>query len=127
MSTVFITGGHAGIGLEAATHLASRSRCDLVLAGRSVERMEPAAQHLPVSFGVKVTTLKLDTSSLESVREAAAEFQTLLDSGKVDPLGALICNAGGRTQRANKLQPRWLRNDLRDQLPWAFPADRVAY
>ncbi|MBB5346224.1 SDR family NAD(P)-dependent oxidoreductase [Tunturibacter empetritectus] len=96
MPTVLITGGHAGIGFECAKQLASRSRCDLVLAGRSVERMEPAAQQLRTSYGVKVTTLKLDTSSLVSVREAAAEFRTLLDSGNVAPLDTLLCNAGGR-------------------------------
>ncbi len=96
MSTVLITGGHAGIGFECAKQLASRSRCDLILAGRSIERMEPAAQDLRTSYGVRVTTLKLDTSSLMSVRKAAAEFRTLLDSGKVAPLGALLCNAGGR-------------------------------
>jgi NAD(P)-dependent dehydrogenase (short-subunit alcohol dehydrogenase family) len=96
MSTVFITGGHAGIGLECAKQLASRSRSDLVLAGRSLERMELAAQHLRTTCGVKVITLRLDTSSLASVREAASEFRTLLDNGKVASLDALLCNAGGR-------------------------------
>ncbi len=96
MPTVLITGGHAGIGFECAKQLASRSRCNLILAGRSVERMEPAAQQLRTSYGVTVTTLKLDTSSLASVREAAAQFRALLDSGKVDSLEVLLCNAGGR-------------------------------
>ena len=96
MPTVLSTGGHAGIGFECAKQLASRSRCDLILAGRSIERMELAAQDLLTSYGARVRTLKLDTSSLVSVREAAAEFRTLLDSGKVAPLGALLCNAGGR-------------------------------
>ena len=96
MPTVLITGGHAGIGFECAKQMASRSHCNLVLAGRSVDRMEPAAQQLRTSYGVKVTTLKLDTSSLTSVREAAAQFRALLDSGKVDSLNALLCNAGGR-------------------------------
>ncbi len=64
MATVLITGAHAGIGFECAKQLASRSRCNLILAGRSIERMEPAAQQLRTSYGVKVTTLKLDTSSL---------------------------------------------------------------
>jgi NAD(P)-dependent dehydrogenase (short-subunit alcohol dehydrogenase family) len=96
MSTVLITGGHAGIGFECAKQLASRSRCNLVLAGRSVERMEVAAQQIRKSYGVVVTTLKLDTSSLASVREAAAEFRTLLESGKVASFDALLCNAGGR-------------------------------
>jgi NAD(P)-dependent dehydrogenase (short-subunit alcohol dehydrogenase family) len=96
MPTVLITGGHAGIGFECAKQLASRSRCNLVLAGRSVDRMEPAAQQLRTSYGVGVTTLELDTSSLASVREAATQFRALLDSGKVDSLEALLCNAGGR-------------------------------
>ena len=96
MPTVLITGGHAGIGFECAKQLASRSRCNLVLAGRSVDRMEPAAQQLRTSYGVGVTTLKLDTSSLASVREAATQFRALLDTGKVDSLEALLCNAGGR-------------------------------
>ena len=96
MPTILITGVHAGIGFACAKQLASRSRCDLVLAGRNIERMEPAAQQLRTSYGVKVTTLKLDTSSLASVREATAEARSLLDSGKVASFAALLCNAGGR-------------------------------
>ena len=96
MSTVLITGGHAGIGLEGAKQLASRSHCDLVLAGRSMERMETAAEQLRANYGVKVTMLELDTSSLASVRQAVEKLRTLLDQGKVDPLQALLCNAGGR-------------------------------
>ncbi len=96
MPTVLITGGHAGIGLECAKQLASGPRYNLVLAGRGIERMEPIAQQLRTSYGVKVATLKLDTSSLMSVREAAAAFGALLDSGEVDSFQALLCNAGGR-------------------------------
>ena len=96
MPTVLITGGHAGIGFECAKHLASRSHCDLVLAGRSPERMEVAAQHLRSSYGINVTLLKLDTASLASVRAAAAEFRALLDRGAVTSFNALLCNAGGR-------------------------------
>ena len=96
MPTVLITGGHAGIGLACAKQLASVSRYNLVLAGRSPERMEPVAQQLRTSYGVQVTTLKLDTSSLVSVRKAAAEFGALLESGKVDAFQALLLNAGGR-------------------------------
>ena len=96
MPTALITGGHAGIGFECAKQLASRSRYNLVLAGRSLERMEPAAQQLRTSYGVRVTTLKLDTSSLASVREAAVEFRAMLGNGKIVSLQALLCNAGGR-------------------------------
>lgn len=96
MPTALITGGHAGIGFECAKQLASRSRYNLVLAGRSMERMEAAAQQLRTSYGVKVSLLKLDTSSLISVREAATEFRAMLESGKVDSFQSLLCNAGGR-------------------------------
>ena len=96
MPTALISGGHAGIGFESAKQLASRFRYDLVLAGRDLERMEPAAQQLRKSHGIRVTTLKLDTSSLISVRETAAEVRTLLSNGELDSLQALLCNAGGR-------------------------------
>ncbi len=96
MPTALITGGHAGIGFECAKQLASRSQYNLVLAGRSMERMEAAAQQIRTSYGVKVSLLKLDTSSLASVREAATEFRAMLDNGKVDAFQSLLCNAGGR-------------------------------
>jgi len=94
--TALITGGHAGIGFECAKQLASRSRYNLVLAGRSMARMEAAAQQLRTAYGVRVSTLMLDTSSLSSVRDAATKFRAMLDSGEVDSFQALLCNAGGR-------------------------------
>ena len=96
MPTALITGGHAGIGYEAAKQLASRSGYNLVLAGRSMERMEVAAQQLRTAYGIKVSTLPLDTSSMNSVREAATKFLAMLDRGEVDSFQALLCNAGGR-------------------------------
>ena len=93
--TALITGGHAGIGFECATQLASRSRYNLVLAGRSMEQIEAAAQQLRTDYGIRVSTLKLDTSSLSSVRDAATKFRAMLDSGEVDSFQALLCNAGG--------------------------------
>ncbi len=96
MPTTLITGGHAGIGFECAKQLASQWRHHLVLAGRSPQRMEAAAQQLRSAHDVQVTTLPLDTSSLASVREAAARFRELLDRGEIDSFQALLCNAGGR-------------------------------
>lgn len=94
MSTAFITGGHAGIGLECARQLAG-SGYDLVLAGRDVEKVGVAAERLRTAYGTKVSTLKLDTSSLSSLRKAAAEFRAMLDSGEITSFQALLCNAGG--------------------------------
>src|SRR6516165_5108223 len=93
--TALITGGHAGIGFECAKQLASRSRYNLVLAGRSMEQIKAAAQELRTAYGIKVSTLKLDTSSLSSVREAATEFRAMLESGEVASFQSLLCNAGG--------------------------------
>ena len=96
MPTAFITGGHAGIGLECARQLASHWKYNLVLAGRDLNRMEPVAQQLRSMYGIRVDTLKLDTSSLESVRTAASQFRALLAGGGADSFKALLCNAGGR-------------------------------
>ncbi|WP_260741281.1 SDR family NAD(P)-dependent oxidoreductase [Tunturiibacter lichenicola] len=99
MPTALITGGHAGIGFECAKQLASRSRYNLVLAGRSMEQINAAAQQLRTDYGIRVSTLELDTSSLGSVRDAAAKFRAMLDSGEVDSFQALLCNAGGYFRR----------------------------
>jgi NAD(P)-dependent dehydrogenase (short-subunit alcohol dehydrogenase family) len=40
MRTVLVTGGHSGIGLVGAKTLAERYKCDLILAGRNLERTE---------------------------------------------------------------------------------------
>nr|WP_163500881.1 SDR family NAD(P)-dependent oxidoreductase [Halomonas socia] len=96
MSTVLITGGHSGIGLECVKRLALDSIEHIVLAGRSPDRMKEVANQLRQDHGTKVSILQLDTSSLVSVREAAAQFRSLLKSGDVEPLQAILCNAGGR-------------------------------
>jgi NAD(P)-dependent dehydrogenase (short-subunit alcohol dehydrogenase family) len=95
MTSILITGGHSGIGRAAARALAAKD-IDLVLAGRSMERMRAVADELRTEHGVTVVTLMLDTSSLASVRTAAAQFRTMLDSGEVPSLDAIVCNAGGR-------------------------------
>jgi NAD(P)-dependent dehydrogenase (short-subunit alcohol dehydrogenase family) len=96
MPTVLITGGHGGIGFECAKKLASLYRFNLVLAGRSQGRMAEAAEELKKISGVDVSLLQLDTSSLASVREGAAQCRRLLDTGAIDTLAAIICNAGSR-------------------------------
>ncbi|MFF5052819.1 SDR family NAD(P)-dependent oxidoreductase [Micromonospora sp. NPDC000663] len=95
MSTVLITGGHSGIGLAAAQALAGK-KIDLVLAGRSPDRMGQVAGELRAEYGVGVTSLALDLSSLASVRAAAVRLRDMLGSGEVASLDAIACNAGGR-------------------------------
>jgi NAD(P)-dependent dehydrogenase (short-subunit alcohol dehydrogenase family) len=93
MSTVFITGGHSGLGLEAAKNLAAMG-LNLVLAGRNVQSIEPAAAQLRSAHGVQVTAIKLDLSSLASVRSAVAACNAKIASGEIDALQAIVCNAG---------------------------------
>ncbi|RVJ14774.1 SDR family NAD(P)-dependent oxidoreductase [Sinorhizobium medicae] len=96
MPTAVITGGHSGIGYSCARHLAIQYKWNLVLAGRSPDKMNKAAEELRRETGVTVTTLALDTSSLASVRAAAAECIAMLGNGELASLDALLCNAGGR-------------------------------
>jgi len=96
VSTVLITGGHSGLGLVVSQQLAAGSRTNLVLAGRNPEQVENAAKDLRASYGVKVTTLQLDLSSLASVRAAAGSCKAMLKSGQIDFLQAIACNAGGQ-------------------------------
>jgi NAD(P)-dependent dehydrogenase (short-subunit alcohol dehydrogenase family) len=93
MGVALITGGHAGLGYEAATRLAERKQ-NLVLAGRDLRTVEKAAADLRTRFGIQVATVQLDLSSLASVRAAAAAVQRLIAEGRIEPLDALICNAG---------------------------------
>src|ERR1700730_13029727 len=93
MSTVLITGGHSGLGLEAATNLASMG-LNLVLAGRNVESIEPVAAQLRSAHGIQVIAIKLDVSSLASVRSAVAACNAKIASGEIDALQAIVCNAG---------------------------------
>jgi NAD(P)-dependent dehydrogenase (short-subunit alcohol dehydrogenase family) len=98
MATALITGGHGGIGYEAAKELAEQSRFNLVLAGRDLARVEPAAENLRNTYGVRVFTVQMDTSSMSSVRAAAAHCKALLKSGEITSLDAILCNAGARLE-----------------------------
>lgn len=96
MATILITGGHSGLGFECSKLLASTYRYNLILAGRSPERMQKVALELQRSYGVKVNVLEMDTSSLASVRSGVAQCLALLDNEEIDSLQGIICNAGVR-------------------------------
>lgn len=98
MPTVLITGGHEGIGLAAAKQLALGQHLNLLLAGRNLARVETAAQKIRSQYGVTVSTVQLDLSSLASVREAAASCRAMLDSGQIDSFQAILYNAGAQFQ-----------------------------
>ncbi|MDR5822348.1 SDR family NAD(P)-dependent oxidoreductase [Caballeronia sp. LZ043] len=95
MGTTLITGGHTGLGFETAAKLAAKKQ-NLILAGRNSSAVEAAAERLRERFGVQVTTVRLDVSSLGSVRSAAAEIKRFIAAGTFNDLHALICNAGAQ-------------------------------
>lgn len=104
MTTVFITGGHSGIGLECSRQLAARG-VHIILAGRSPEKMQSVADELRALADITVTTVELDTSSLASVRSAAATCAAMAERGEIEPLNAVLSNAGGRFDGAIKHSP----------------------
>ena len=93
MPTILITGGHGGIGCECAKQLA-RQQFDLLLAGRDLARLEEAAAAIKSCSDVKVATLRMDVSSLSSVREAATRCLRMIESGEIGTLQTILCNAG---------------------------------
>jgi NAD(P)-dependent dehydrogenase (short-subunit alcohol dehydrogenase family) len=104
VTTVFVTGGHAGIGLECARQLAARGN-NLVLAGRSPATMQTVADELRAAHQVAVNTVEVDLSSMASVRNAAATYASMVERGEAEPPDALLCNAGGRFDGPVKYSP----------------------
>ena len=82
-----VTGGSSGIGFETARGLASHF--DVVgIVGRNPERLAEAAENLR-SGDARIETFQADFSSLEEVRELAADINTRFSS-----LDVLVNNAG---------------------------------
>lgn len=78
--TILVTGATSGLGLESAKALAEAG-ADVVLAGRSPERLQSAQSRIPQQTRILV----VDLADLDSVRRAA---------DRVDHLDVLINNAG---------------------------------
>ena len=84
-----VTGGNSGLGKETARVLAQK-RVVVILAVRSIDRGAKAASDIRKEFpNSSVEVMKLDLSSLASVKSFAKEF-----SGKYKHLDYLINNAG---------------------------------
>jgi NAD(P)-dependent dehydrogenase (short-subunit alcohol dehydrogenase family) len=83
-----ITGGNSGIGFEAAKHL-GKAGGYVVLACRSVDKAQDAANALRTQVAGKVDVVRLNLGDLSSVRMAAEELR-----GKYTKIEALINNAG---------------------------------
>lgn len=88
--TYVITGATSGTGLEATRIFLSRG-ASVVMLSRNTEKSAAVVEHLRQEFGAdaKVSSIRMDLSSLASVRQAAEEVLE-----KVPHIDALICNAG---------------------------------
>jgi NAD(P)-dependent dehydrogenase (short-subunit alcohol dehydrogenase family) len=87
--TAVVTGANTGLGFETAKALAAHG-ASVVLAVRSLDKGERAAAAIAAAApDADLTVQRLDLSSLDSVREAAAELQ----AGH-DRIDLLVNNAG---------------------------------
>ncbi|KAF8662085.1 hypothetical protein AX16_001195 [Volvariella volvacea WC 439] len=85
---VIVTGGNSGIGKETAKALLMRN-AKVYLAARSEQNAMQAISELLQETGKEAVFLKLDLSSLTSIKDAAEEFQR-----KEKALHVLFNNAG---------------------------------
>jgi len=91
-STIVVTGGNAGLGLETVRSLAATGAgafSDIVVASRHMPRARQAVATLRPA-DVRIHVAPLDLASLSSVRQFPAALAEL----GAPPLGALVCNAG---------------------------------
>ncbi|RFU28893.1 hypothetical protein B7463_g7455, partial [Scytalidium lignicola] len=90
--TILITGvGPAGIGGAVATEIASQGPALIILASRTLSKIEAVAAQIKASYAsVETRALVVDFSSIESVRQAAAKVVAYPES----TIDVFIHNAG---------------------------------
>ena len=94
-STILVTGGATGIGLEACKQLYGAG-CRVLVSARSAEKARSAVDIITSEPGAGTAEpVVLDLANLQSVRACAA---TLVRTGT--RLGAVVCNAGVAPDRA---------------------------
>jgi NAD(P)-dependent dehydrogenase (short-subunit alcohol dehydrogenase family) len=90
--SLLLTGPTGGLGSATAEALAARAPdAPLLLLGRDERALAGRAADLRAR---DVRPIHLDLASTTSVHEAADEIRSLVDSGEVPPLGAVVLNAG---------------------------------
>ncbi|CAK3993257.1 Hypothetical predicted protein [Lecanosticta acicola] len=87
---ILITGGTAGLGAGSIAELAKLSPAHIFFSGRNQSKADALIQKIEkASPNVKITFIKADISSLESVQQAAETFLS-----QTDRLDILMLNAG---------------------------------
>jgi NAD(P)-dependent dehydrogenase (short-subunit alcohol dehydrogenase family) len=114
--TILITGSTDGLGEATAERLVRRG-ADVLVHGRSEQKLERALAKMGADRGARCRGLLADLGSLEQVRRLARDLER-----RVDRLDALVNNAGVVVMDGRR-EPRRLRAHLRRQLPLALPAD----
>ena len=91
MRNVIITGGNSGLGFETARKIAKDKEYRVILACRNPEKAEEAVKKIKDETGNdNVIGMRIDTASLETVREFAADYE----SRGFGEVYALLLNAG---------------------------------
>lgn len=93
---IFITGATSGIGKEAAKSL-SKMGATVVITARDVKKGEETKAEIEAYSGCKVDLIQCNLMSLDSIRNAVAEF-----GRRYSHLDVLINNAGVWNKRFNE-------------------------
>jgi NAD(P)-dependent dehydrogenase (short-subunit alcohol dehydrogenase family) len=117
-----ITGGNSGLGFETAWKLAAMPETNtVILACRDLAKADEAKRSIMEATGnTRVRSMKLDLSSLASVRQFAGQLE--------GPIDAILCNAGiasGPTRTVDGLDAVFETNHLGHFLLVALLMDRM--
>jgi NAD(P)-dependent dehydrogenase (short-subunit alcohol dehydrogenase family) len=105
MTTVLLTGGHSGLGRETSKRLAQTYGANLILTGRDRKPLEAFADTLREGFHIAVTPIEMDVASLDSIRAAFQKIEQLAEAGRIEPLSALVLNAGAQFRGPARYSP----------------------
>lgn len=107
LRTVLITGASGGLGLEFAKIFAARG-CDLILAARSLDRLEQIASELSRNHSIHVDVIRADLSLESGAEELYAAVRALSR-----PVDGFVNNAGaGRALDTVDIDPQELKRLL---------------